>query len=353
MDETVPRPTLGMIDPETTMPLPETMIAIAISEHGGPDVLKPEARPVPVPGPREILIAVEAAGVNRPDVAQRSGAYPPPPGASDLPGLEVAGRVAARGDGATRFKVGDAVCALVPGGGYAPYVTTPESQALPVPAGLSMIEAGALPETFFTVWVNVFGHGRLQPGETLLVHGGTSGIGTTAIQLGKAFGANVLATAGSAAKCEAIRKLGADRAIDYKQDDFVKAVREATGGKGADVILDMVGGSYVDRNYRAAAERGRIVQIAVLGGAKAEVNVTLLMTKRLIHTGSTLRPRTIEEKAAIAQALEAKVWPLIASGRVRPVIDKVYPLAEAAEAHRRMEAGDHVGKIVLSVGGRP
>ncbi|HEX4768522.1 MAG TPA: NAD(P)H-quinone oxidoreductase [Lichenihabitans sp.] len=335
------------------MPLPETMTAIAISEHGGPEVLKPEARPVPVPGPGEILIAVEAAGVNRPDVAQRSGAYPPPPGASDLPGLEVAGRVAACGEGATRFKVGDAVCALVPGGGYAPYVVTPGPQALPVPAGLSMIEAGALPETFFTVWVNVFGHGRLQPGETLLVHGGTSGIGTTAIQLGKAFGANVLATAGSPAKCEAIRKLGADRAIDYKQEDFVKAVREATGGKGADVILDMVGGSYVDRNYRAAAERGRIVQIAVLGGAKAEVNVALLMTKRLIHTGSTLRPRTIEEKAAIAEALEAKVWPLIASGRVRPVIDKVYPLAEAAEAHRRMEAGDHIGKIVLSVRDTP
>ena len=332
------------------MPLPTTMTAIAITVPGGPEVLKPEIRPVPSPRGGEVLIKVAAAGINRPDLLQRAGVYPPPPGASDLPGLEVAGEVVSCGDGATRYKIGDQVCALVPGGGYAPYVATPEPQALPIPAGLSMIEAAALPETFFTVWVNVFGHGRLQPGETLLVHGGSSGIGTTAIQLGKAFGAKVLATAGNEAKCEVVRRLGADRAIDYKREDFVVVAKEATGGKGVDVILDMIGGSYVARNYRAAAERGRIVQIAFMGGAKAEVDFTALMIKRLIHTGSTLRPRTVEEKAAIAQALETKVWPLLANGAVKPVIDRVYPLAEAAEAHRQMEAGDHIGKIVLKVG---
>ena len=332
------------------MPLPTTMTAIAITRPGDPDVLQPETRPVPSPKPGEILIKVAAAGINRPDLLQRAGTYPPPPGASDLPGLEVAGEIVACGEGATRYKVGDKVCALVPGGGYAPYVTTPEPQALPLPGSLSMIEAAALPETFFTVWVNVFVHGRLQPGETLLVHGGTSGIGTTAIQLAKAFGAKVLATAGSEAKCEAIRRLGADRAIDYKREDFVTVAKEATGGKGVDVILDMIGGSYVGRNYRAAAERGRIVQIAFMGGAKAEVDFTALMIKRLIHTGSTLRPRTVEEKAAIAQALETKVWPLLANGAVKPLIDRVYPLAEAAEAHRQMEASDHIGKIVLRVG---
>ncbi len=335
------------------MTLPDTMTAIAITEPGGPDVLKPESRPVPRPEDGDILIAVAAAGINRPDVLQRSGAYPPPAGASDLPGLEVAGEVVACGPGAGRFTVGDKVCALVNGGGYAPFVTAPESQALPVPAGLSMIEAGALPETFFTVWINVFGHGRLAAGETLLVHGGSSGIGTTAIQLGKAFGAKVLATAGSKEKCDAIAKLGADRAIDYKTEDFVAVVKEVTGRKGVDVILDMIGGSYVERNYRAAADGGRIVQIAFLGGATAEVNFTQLMMKRLIHTGSTLRPRTIAEKAAIAKALEAKVWPLLAQGTVRPVIDNVYPLEQAAEAHRRMEAGDHIGKIVLTVGQQP
>ena len=331
------------------MSLPQTMTAIAITTPGGPEVLQPQQRPVPVPGPGEILIAVEAAGVNRPDVAQRSGSYPPPPGASDLPGLEVAGTVAAFGEGTQRFRPGDRVCALVPGGGYAPYCKTPEPQAMPIPDGLSMIEAGAVPETFFTVWVNVFEHGRLQPGETLLIHGGTSGIGTTAIQLGKAFGASVLATAGSARKCEAMLRLGADRAIDYKTEDFVAAAKEATGGRGVDVILDMVGGSYVERNYQAAADRGRIVQIAFLGGAKAEVNFTALMVKRLVHTGSTMRPRTIAEKAAVARALEAKVWPLLASGQVKPLIDKVYRLEEAAEAHRHMEASDHIGKIVLSL----
>lgn len=329
--------------------IPDTMTAIAISAPGGPEVLRPERRPVPRPGPGAILIRVAAAGVNRPDVLQRAGRYAPPPGASDLPGLEVAGEVAAAGDGAGRFRVGDRVCALVPGGGYAPYAVTPEAQALPVPGDLSTVEAAALPETFFTVWINVFGHGALRAGETLLVHGGTSGIGTVAIQLGRAFGATVLATAGSPAKCAAMVELGVDRAIDYRAEDFVAAARDATGGRGVDVILDMVGGSYVERNYRAAAERGRIVQIAVLGGARAEVDITPLMVKRLVHTGSTLRPRTPAEKAGIARALEEKVWPLIASGRVRPVIDRTFPLAAAADAHRWMERGDHVGKIVLTV----
>ncbi len=331
------------------MTIPDTMTAIAIHAHGGPEVLRPEERPVPRPKAGEILIRVAAAGVNRPDVLQRAGHYAPPPGASDLPGLEVAGVVAALGEGAARFAVGDPVCALVPGGGYAPYVATPEPQALPIPGTLSIIEAAALPETFFTVWVNVFDHGRLAAGETFLVHGGTSGIGTVAIQLAKSFGATVLATAGGAAKCAAMLKLGADRAIDYRSQDFVAVAQEATGGRGVDVILDMVGGSYVERNYRAAADRGRIVQIAFLGGAKAEVNFTQLMTKRLIHTGSTLRPRTVAEKGAIARALEEKVWPLLAEGRVKPLIDRVFPLREAADAHRWMEKGDHIGKIVLSL----
>jgi NADPH2:quinone reductase len=331
------------------MTIPDTMTAIAISEPGGPEVLKPETRPVPKPKSGEILIRVAAAGVNRPDVAQRSGSYPPPPGASDLPGLEVAGAVVALGDGTERFRLGDKVCALVPGGGYAPFVTTPEPQALPVPDGLSLIEAAALPETFFTVWANVFDHGGLKSGESFLVHGGTSGIGTTAIQLAKAFGATVLATAGSAAKCDAMRRLGADRAIDYRQEDFVTVAKQETGRRGVDVILDMVGGSYIERNYAAAAPGGRIVQIAFLGGAKAEVNFTQLMMKRLVHTGSTMRPRTVTEKAAIARELEAKVWPLLAAGKVRPLIDRTFPLAEAAAAHRWMEQGDHMGKIVLVV----
>ncbi len=331
------------------MTIPDTMTAIAIAEPGGPEVLRPERRPVPRPRAGEVLIRVACAGVNRPDVLQRSGSYAPPPGASDLPGLEVSGEVAALGEGATRFRVGDRVCALVPGGGYAPYVAAPAPQVLPVPGALSMVEAAGLPENYFTVWVNVFDHGALKAGETLLVHGGTSGIGTTAIQLGKAFGATVLATAGSSAKCEAMRKLGADRAIDYKAEDFVRAAKEATGGRGADVILDMVGGSYVERNYAAAAERGRIVQIAFLGGAKAEVTFSALMMKRLVHTGSTLRPRTVEEKGAIASALEEKVWPLLAAGSVKPLIDRVFPLHEAADAHRWMERGDHVGKIMLKI----
>ena len=334
------------------MPIPDTMLAIAISTPGGPEVLKPELRPVPKPNVGEILIKVAAAGVNRPDVFQRSGAYPPPPGASDLPGLEVAGEIVALGEGTKRFAIGDSVCALVPGGGYAPYVATPEPQALPVPVGLSMIEAAGLPENYFTVWVNVFDHGRLKAGETLLVHGGTSGIGTTAIQLGKAFGARVLATAGSTSKCDAMLSLGADRAIDYRTEDFVALAKAETQGRGVDVILDMVGGPYIERNYAAAADRGRIVQIAFLGGSKAEVDFTQLMVKRLVHTGSTLRPRTIDEKGVIAKALEEKVWPLLAAGRVKPLIDTTYPLAEAAEAHRMMERGGHVGKIMLVVENR-
>ena len=333
------------------MSLPSTMTVIEARGAGGPDVLHPGERPVPQPKAGEILIRVAAAGVNRPDILQRSGSYPPPPGASDLLGLEVSGTVAALGEGATRFGLGDAVCALTPGGGYAEYAVTPEPQALPIPAGLSLAEAAALPETFFTVWTNVFDRGGLKRGETLLVHGGTSGIGTVAIMLAKAFDATVLATAGSADKCRAMASLGADRAINYRDEDFVAVVAEATGGRGADVILDMVGGSYIERNYEAAAERGRIVQIAFLEAARATVNFTKLMTKRLVHTGSTLRPRTVDEKASIARALEATVWPLIAAGRVRPVMDQAYPLREVAAAHRRMEGGQHIGKIILTVDG--
>ncbi len=324
------------------------MMAIAIDRPGGPEVLRAQMRDVPRPGPGDLLIEVAAAGVNRPDLMQRSGAYPPPRGASDLPGLEVSGKVVAVGEGCSRFKPGDHVCALTPGGGYAAYVTTHEVTTLPIPQGLSAVEAAALPETFFTVWSNVFDRGGLQPGETLLVHGGTSGIGTTAIMLGKAFGATVITTVGSARKVEFCLGLGADTAIDYRQADFVEGVRAATSGKGADVILDMVGGDYIGRNYRAAAESGRIVQIAFQKGAKTEVDFTPLLTKRLRHTASTLRPRTIAEKAAIAASLEAKVWPLLASGRVKPVIDSTYPLAEAAQAHRYLESGDHIGKVVLT-----
>lgn len=329
--------------------LPETMTAIAIAEPGGPRVLKPEARPVPKPQGGDILIRVRAAGVNRPDVAQRTGAYPPPPGASDLPGLEVAGTVAAVGPDVRRWRVGDQVCALTPGGGYAEYCLTHESNALPVPHGFTLTEAAALPETYFTVWHNVFQRGALKAGESFLVHGGSSGIGTTAIQLASAFGATVLATAGSADKCEACVKLGAARAINYRDEDFVAVAEEATGGKGVNLILDMVGGSYVDRNYEAAAVEGRIVQIATLGGAKAEVNIAKLMVKRLVHTGSTLRPRTVEFKGAVAAELERLVWPLLGERKVAPVMDMIYPLRDAWRAHERMEEGDHIGKIVLDV----
>ncbi|PSJ59297.1 NAD(P)H-quinone oxidoreductase [Pseudaminobacter soli (ex Li et al. 2025)] len=329
--------------------IPEKMTAVAISSPGGPMVLKPERRDVPKPEAGEILIEVKAAGVNRPDVFQRMGAYPPPPGASDLPGLEVAGIVAALGEGVTRWRVGDKVCALTPGGGYAEYAKVHESNALPIPSGFTFTEAAAIPETFFTVWHNVFERGALKSGETLLVHGGSSGIGTTAIQLANAFGAQVLTTAGSAEKCAACEKLGADRAINYRTEDFVAVVKEVTEGRGANVILDMVGGDYVARNYTAAAVEGRIVQIATLGGAVATTDVSKLMMKRLVHTGSTLRPRTVEVKAGIAAALEAQVWPLLATRRVAPVMDMIFPLREAWRAHERMEEGDHIGKIVLDV----
>ncbi|UZF90216.1 NAD(P)H-quinone oxidoreductase [Bosea sp. NBC_00550] len=330
-------------------PLPETMTAIGIAQPGGPEVLRPESRPVPKPGPGQILVALAAAGVNRPDVLQRQGGYSPPPGASDIPGLEIAGTVVARGEGAERFAIGQQVCGLVAGGGYAQYAVVHESNALPVPDGLSLIEAGAIPETFFTVWTNVFQRGRLQAGESFLVHGGSSGIGTTAIQLAKAFGATVLATAGSEDKCRACRELGADHAINYRTEDFVVAVKAATEGRGVDLILDMVGGDYIDRNYEAAADQGRIVQIAFLNGPKATANFSRLMLKRLTHTGSTLRPRTIAEKAAIAAELQEKVWPLLEAGRCKPLINATFPLAEAAQAHRLMESSAHIGKIVLTV----
>jgi putative PIG3 family NAD(P)H quinone oxidoreductase len=331
------------------MTLPATMTAIGIRAPGGPEMLAPEQRPMPAPAPGEILVEVAAAGVNRPDVMQRQGLYPPPKGATDIPGLEIAGTVVALGSGVTRWKTGDQVSALVVGGGYAEYCLAVEGHALPIPAGLSAAEAAAIPETFFTVWHNVFERGGLKSGETLLVHGGSSGIGTAAIQLAKGFGARVIVTAGSAEKCEACRKLGADIAINYRTEDFVAAVKQATGGKGVEVILDMVGGDYIERNYEAAAVEGRIVQIAFQGSAKATVNYMRLMLKRLHHTGSTLRARANADKASIARAIEAEVWPLVTAGKVRPVIDKTYPLAEAAAAHARMETSQHIGKIVLIV----
>jgi len=329
--------------------VPDEMTAIAITEPGGPMVLKPQTRAVPKPGKGEILIRVRAAGVNRPDVLQRKGAYPPPPGASDLPGLEVAGEVIALGDGAARWRPGDAVCALTAGGGYAEYVAVHESNALPVPPGFTFTEAAALPETFFTVWHNVFQRGGLKPGETLLVHGGTSGIGTTAIQLASARDAIVFATAGSDEKCAACVRLGARRAINYRTEDFVAVLKQETDGHGADVILDMVGGDYVGRNYSAAAIEGRIVQIATQGGAVASADFARLMVKRLTHTGSTLRPRTIAFKGEIAAELEQQVWPLLASRRVSPIMDRIFPLREAWRAHDRMEEGEHIGKIVLDI----
>ena len=328
---------------------PQTMTAVAISTPGGPEVLKPTSVPTPKPGPGQVLVKVAAAGVNRPDVAQRMGVYPPPPGHSPLPGLEIAGTVAEVGAGVTRWKVGDSVCALVNGGGYAQYCIAEETAGLPIPGGLDMVKAAAVPETFFTVWNNVFERGALKSGEWFLVHGGTSGIGTTAIQLAKAFGARVLATAGSADKCKACLDLGADRAINYKTEDFVAAAKDATGGKGVDVILDMVSGDYVEKNIIAAADDGRIVQIATLGGADVKINIARLMMKRITLTGSTLRPRTREVKAGFARALESKVWPLIAAGKVKVVMDSTFPLAQAAEAHRRLELSQHIGKIVLTV----
>jgi NADPH2:quinone reductase len=325
------------------------MTAIGIGAPGGPDVLVAEDRPVPAPEPGEILVAVQAAGVNRPDVMQRLGLYPPPRGAPDIPGLEIAGRVAACGKGVERWREGDPVAALVVGGGYAEYCVSHETHALPMPENLTPVEAAALPETFFTVWHNVFERGGLKSGETLLVHGGSSGIGTTAIQLAKAFGAKVIATAGSPEKCAACRALGADRAIDYKSEDFVAATKSATAGGGADVILDMVGGDYIERNYEAAAVEGRIVQIGFQGSPRATVDFRRILLKRLHHTGSTLRSRSVADKAAIARTVEEKLWPLVAAGRVRPVMDRTFPLAAAADAHARMESSMHIGKIVLTI----
>ena len=327
--------------------LPKTMTVIEAKSAGGPEVLVAGTRLLPEPGPGEVLIEVEAAGINRPDVLQRQGLYPAPKGASDLLGLEVAGKVVKLGPGATRFQVGDLVCALVNGGGYAEYAVAPEATTLPVPPGLTLIEAAALPETVFTVWHNVFERANLQPGEWLLVHGGTSGIGTTAIQIASALGAKVMVTVGSAEKARAAEALGAVRAVNYAQEDFVEAVRVETGGHGANVILDMVGGDYVDRNLRAAALDGRIVQIAFLKGSKVDVDLMRLMLRRLTLMGSTLRAQTAEAKARMAKGLEERIWPLIAQGKLKPVIDSTFALKDAAEAHRRIDDPAHIGKIVL------
>ena len=327
--------------------LPAQMTAIGIKASGGPDMLVPEKHPVPVPGDGEILVKVAAAGVNRPDVMQRMGLYPPPPGAPDIPGLEIAGEVVALGPNVKRWKLGDRVMALVVGGGYAEYCLAHESHALPV-GNLSMVEAAAIPETFFTVWHNTFERGGLKRGETLLIHGGSSGIGTAAIQLAKAFGARVITTAGSPEKCDACRKLGADVAVNYRTEDFVAATKTATGDKGAEVIVDMVGGDYIARNYEAAAVEGRIVQIAFQGSPKSTVDFRRIMLKRLHHTGSTLRSRSIPDKGAIARAVETNVLPLIAAGKVKPVIYKTFPLDAASAAHALMETSAHIGKIVLT-----
>jgi NADPH2:quinone reductase len=325
------------------------MQAIEITQPGGPEVLQPCERPLPELKPGEILIKVRAAGVNRPDVFQRLGQYPVPPGASDLPGLEVAGEIVDGDLGDSGFKKGDLVCALVQGGGYAEYCAAPLAQCLPVPQGLSLLEAASLPETFFTVWSNVFQRAGLKEGETLLVQGGSSGIGVTAIQVAKALGHRVFATAGTADKCRACEELGAERAINYKEEDFVAVVKELTGGKGVDVVLDMVGGDYVAREVSCLADDGRIVIIALLGGAKANVDLGQVLRRRLTITGSTLRPRPIAFKAQIARELRERVWPLLAAGTIRPVIYKTFPLAAAAEAHALMESSTHVGKIMLDL----
>jgi len=325
------------------------MIAIEIREPGEPDVLVPVERPMPVLNDGEVLIKVAAAGVNRPDVFQRRGRYAPPPGASDIPGLEVSGVIEALGRGVHEWSVGDAVCALVTGGGYAEYCAAPASQCLPVPRGMDIVTAAGIPETFFTVWTNVFQRGRLQPRELLLVHGGSSGIGTTAIQLAKARGSRVFVTAGSAEKCTACERLGAERAINYRDADFVAVLRELTGGRGVDVILDMVGGDYFARNIDALAVEGRLVEIATLHGVKADVNIQTIMGRRLTITGSTLRPRPVAEKAAIAAELRQHVWPLLESGTVKPIVHATFPLREAAEAHRVMESSAHIGKLLLVV----
>ena len=329
--------------------IPQTMRAIAITQPGGPEVLQPVTLPTPAPGAGEVLIEVAAAGVNRPDVVQRQGFYAPPPGAPDTPGLEVAGTIVQLGAGVTGWSLGDKVCALVAGGGYAQYCVAPAVQCLPVPAGMDMIAAAAIPETFFTVWTNLFDGGHLQAGESLLVHGGSSGIGTTAIQIAKVFGARVFATAGSDDKCAVCIQLGAERAINYRNEDFVAVIKELTGGAGVDVILDMVGGAYVERNISSLAMGGRLVNIAFLEGSKVSLNLMPVMLKRLILTGSTLRPRSIAEKALIANALREKVWPLLAEGKLQPVIDSTYALEDATAAHARMESSAHIGKLVLTL----
>ncbi len=326
--------------------LPDNMTAIEIREPGGPEVLVPARRPLPEPGAGEVLIRVQAAGVNRPDVLQRKGGYAPPPGASDIPGLELAGEVVALGEGTERWKIGDQVTALVAGGGYAEFATAPGEQCLPIPAGLSVEMAAGLPETYFTVWSNVFDRGGLIAGESILIHGGSSGIGTTAIQLSKAFGARVFTTAGSAEKCRACEELGADRAINYREEDFVSAIRELTES-GINLVLDMVGGDYIARNIKILSPDGRLVFIAFLGGSKVEIDFIPVMLKRLTVTGSTLRPRPIAFKAAIGRKLEEKVWPLLANGQVKPILYKTFSLEDACEAHRLMESSAHIGKILL------
>jgi len=325
------------------------MKVVAIAAPGGPEQLQPAVRPVPRPGKGEVLIQVAAAGVNRPDVMQRQGRYPPPPGASDLPGLEVAGEIVAIGPETSGVSVGDKVTALLPGGGYAQFAVAAAVLCLPIPEGLSMIEAAAIPETYFTVWTNLFERGGCKSGDTVLIHGGTSGIGTAAIQLAHAWGARAYATAGSPEKVKVCQQLGAVRGIDYKTEDFVAVINQETDGKGVDIILDMVAGSYVGRNIECAALEGKIVVISLLGGARAEVNVGKILMKRLTLTGSTLRSRTVEQKAAVAAAVLQNVWPLLRAGRARPVIHATFPLAEASEAHRLMESSNHIGKIVLTV----
>jgi putative PIG3 family NAD(P)H quinone oxidoreductase len=329
--------------------LPLDMTVVEIVAPGGPEQLKIAKRPMPNPGEEEVLVKVAAAGVNRPDVMQRQGRYPAPAGASDLPGLEIAGEIVAVGAKVTGLSIGDKVAALLPGGGYAGYAVAAAPLCLPVPSGISMVEAAAIPETFFTVWTNLFDRGRCKAGDTVLIHGGTSGIGTTAIQLAAAWGARVFATAGSEDKARACERLGAVRGINYRTEDFVEVMRAESGGKGVDVTLDIVAGSYVARNLEIAALEGRVVVISLLGGTRAEINLGLILTKRLTLTGSTLRSRTVAQKAEVADAVRKNVWPLLAAGRVRPVIHATFPLAEAGEAHRLMETSDHIGKIVLTV----
>lgn len=332
------------------MALPETMLAIDPEAPGGPEVLVPVSRPVPRPGPGELLVKVAAAGVNRPEVMQRKGLYPPPPGAPSILGMEIAGKVAEVGEGVPREMLGQPVCALIAGGAYAEYAVAPYGQCLPVPPAISMVEAAAIPETLFTVWSNVFERAYAAEGEWILVHGGTSGIGTMAIHLANLFGLTIIVTAGSDEKCEAAKRIGANHAINYRTEDFVARVREITDGRGVNIVLDMVGGDYVPRNLQCLAEEGRHVSIAVQGGMQATIPIFEIMRKRLTLTGSTLRPRSVEFKSLLADELHRTVWPFVAEGRLKPVIDKTFPLAEAAAAHARMESGDHVGKIVLTIG---